>query len=186
MICQNCRDNGRRWEVKVEEEIGWRNNPCPIFFSSTSFSHVRVQNRSRTPRRSLVSSGVCSSQKSLCSQHVFPAQVPVRAAEQAASPVEEAGVISQEQEEHRGGKHRHTGDQLKPGQVSWCSLYALCLTDFGLHSQPFSISRVFLDADYPWSVILLEGWAIVVPFWAEVDPVFAPAIIAVSTHLLHF
>ncbi len=59
------------------------------------------------------------------------------------------GVISQEQEEHRGGKHRHTGDQLKPEQVSCLSLYIWCLTDFGLHSQPVSISRIFLDADFP-------------------------------------
>lgn len=83
------------------------------------------------------------------SQRVFPAQAPVRAAEQVVSPVEEAGVISQEQEEHRGGKRRHTGDQLESEQVSWCSLYALSLADFGLYSQPFSISRIFLDADYP-------------------------------------
>ena len=69
--------------------------------------------------------------------NVFPAQVPARAAEQAASPVEEAGVISQEQEEHRGGKHRHTGEPLKPRHVSRCSLCALCLSDFGPHSQPF-------------------------------------------------
>lgn len=68
----------------------------------------------------------------------------MRPAEQAGSPVEEEVVISQEQEEHQGGKHRYTRDQLKPGQVSWTSLYTLCLTDFGLHLQPFSISRIFL------------------------------------------
>lgn len=99
----------------------------------------------------------------LSSRHVFPAQVPARAAEQAASPVEEAGVISQEQEEHRGGKHRHTGEQLKPRHVSRCSLCALCLSDFGPHSQPFFpwggyfISRTILRTSF-FGLIVLYLW----------------------------
>lgn len=86
------------------------------------------------------------------------------------SPAEEAGLISQEQEEHRGGKLRYTGDQLKPMQVSGRSVCTLCLADFGLHSQPFSINGIFCQQDDPYITFrtsLCE--AIVLPVWDKAD-----------------
>ena len=126
---------------------------CPISFSSTSPPPTVC-------RIALIR--CCSHTLSELSEtgcalpgNVFPAQVPARAAEQAASPVEEAGVISQEQEEHRGGKHRHTGEPLKPRHVSRCSLCALCLSDFGPHSQPFFFFFFF----FLWRPIFSAGWS---------------------------
>lgn len=109
-----------------------------ISFSSTTFTHDRVQNRSLIPAVHLSS----ISQNSLSSPAPQSPCIPGLGTGESSG----AGGLT-----CRGNRADQSGTGRTPGwktQTHWgpaqawasllrCSLYVLCLTDFGLHSQLF-------------------------------------------------
>lgn len=120
----------------------------PSSFSSTSVTHDCVQNCSQVPR--LESEFHFSEPAPLCSSPVgMYSQLRYRWKQQSrqSHPQRKQGWSVRNRKDTGAENTNTLGTNLKPGQVSGCSLYALCLTDFGLHSQPFSIGRIFLNSD---------------------------------------
>lgn len=132
----------------------------PSSFSSTSVTHDCVQNCSQVPR--LESEFHFSEPAPLCSSPVgMYSHLRYRWKQQSRQPhPQRKQGWSVRNRKDTGAENTNTlGTNLKPGQVSGCSLYALCLTDFGLHSQPFSIGRIFLNSDSEHHSFLWGGGA---------------------------
>ena len=144
-----------RWEVRVQEETGCRVTSCSGSVPSHLVPLVPPPTVCRIALIRCCSHTLSELSETGCALpgNVFPAQVPARAAEQAASPVEEAGVISQEQEEHRGGKHRHTGEPLKPRHVSRCSLKKKNYITWIIKKPTWFIKHTSLNYIITWSIM---------------------------------
>lgn len=147
---------------KLAGERTFRTEVYAISFSSTSFTNDCVQNCSLIPRCSLSS----VSQNWLPSRHVIPSS--------GSSESSGAGGLT-----WRGNRDDPSGTGRTPGwktqtprgsAQAWTSLlvslYALCLNDFGLHSQ-----LIF----YYFSIrcrLSLEHLSLGGDCGAEVDPIF--------------